>query len=50
VDCTGFDKDGQFIFERLAEVFEEIGPKHIMAVILDGASANESANKLLEER
>ena len=50
VDCTGFDKDGQFIFERLAEVFEEIGPEHIVAVIMDGASANEGAAKLLEAR
>ena len=50
VDCTGFDKDGKFIFERLAEMFEEVGPHHIVAVIMDGASANESATKLLEER
>ena len=50
VDCTGFDKDGQFIFERLAEVVEEVGPEHIVAVIMYGASANESASRLLEER
>lgn len=51
VDSTSFDKDGQFIFERLSEVFEEVGPEQIMAVmIMDGASANESANRLLEEK
>jgi hypothetical protein len=50
VDCTGFEKDGKFIFEKLAEVIEEIGDEHIVAVIMDGASANESANKLLEQR
>ena len=50
VDCSGHDKDGQFIYERLAEVFEEVGTEHIVAVIMDGASANDSANKLLEER
>ena len=48
VDCSGHDKDGQFYYERLAEVFEE--PEHIVAVIMDGATANDSANKLLEER
>ncbi|CAL8465879.1 g5415 [Coccomyxa elongata] len=47
---TGFEKDGKFIFEQLAKVIEEIGAEHIVAVIMDGASANESANKLLEER
>lgn len=50
VDCSGYDKDGQFIFERLSEVFEEIGSKHITCVIMDGASANEAANRLLEEK
>lgn len=50
VDCTGHDKDGQFVFEKLAEIFEEIGPQHIVVVIMDGASANECANRLLEER
>ena len=50
VDTSGHEKDGQFTFDRLAEVMEEIGPEHIVAVIMDGASANESANKLLEER
>lgn len=50
VDCSGHDKDGQFIFDRLSEVFEEIGPEHITCVIMDGASANESANKLLEAK
>lgn len=50
VDCTGFEKDGKFIFEQLAKIIEEIGAEHIVAVIMDGASANESANKLLEER
>ena len=48
VDTAGHEKDGQF--DRLAEVMEEIGPEHIVAVIMDGASANESANKFLEER
>ena len=50
VDTTGREKDGTFIFEQLEEVIEEIGPEHIVAVIMDGASANESANRLLEER
>ena len=50
VDCTGHDKDGKFIFEKLAEVIEEIGDEHIVVVIMDGASANESANRLLEQR
>lgn len=50
VDSSGHEKDGRFIFEQLEEVIEEIGPEHIVVVIMDGASANESANKLLEER
>ena len=50
VDCSGFEKDGKFIFEKLAEVLEEIGPEHIVTVIIDGASANDSARRLLEER
>lgn len=49
VDCTNADEDGQFLFERLAEVFEELGPEHVVAVIMDGASANQDANRLLEE-
>ncbi|KAK9916090.1 hypothetical protein WJX75_008482 [Coccomyxa subellipsoidea] len=49
-DVQGADKDGKFIFERLSYVFEEIGPEHINCVNMDGASANESANKLLEEK
>ena len=50
VDCSDSAEDGRFLFERLAEVCEEVGPEHIVAVIMDGASANASAGKLLEER
>ena len=50
VDCTGFEKDGQFVFDRLVEVIEEIGSEHFVVVIMDGASNSESANRLLEER
>ena len=50
VDCSECAKGGRFLFERLAESCEEVGPEHIVAVIMDGASANESAGKLLEER
>ena len=42
-------ENGRFIFEQLEKVIEEIGAEHIVAVIMDGASANESANRLLEE-
>ena len=49
VDCSDSGEDGQFLYERLAEVCEEVGPEHIVAVIMDGASANERAGKLLEE-
>jgi hypothetical protein len=48
VDTTGNEKDAKFIFDELKKVIEEIGSEHIVAVIMDGASANTSANELLE--
>ena len=48
VDTTGNEKDAKFIFYELKKVIEEIGSEHIVAVIMDGASANTSATELLE--
>ena len=50
VDSSGNTKNGTFIFDRLSEVIEGVGPKHIVAVISDMDTANETANKLLEAK
>ena len=39
MDTTGHEKDGKYSFERLEGIFEDIGTKHVVAEIMDGARA-----------
>lgn len=50
LDTSGNEKSGQYIADKMSEVIDEVGPAHITAVIMDGASNNVSANKILEQR
>ena len=43
-------RDGVFIAEGLIEVIEELGPKNVLHVVLDGASNNEVAREMLEHK
>lgn len=50
LDTSGHEKSGEFIAAEMSKVIDEVGPQHISAVIMDGASNNVSANVILEER
>ncbi|KAL3136716.1 hypothetical protein ABBQ38_15545 [Trebouxia sp. C0009 RCD-2024] len=50
VDTSGETKDGKYIAAQLTAIMEEVGPEDVIAVIMDGASNNVSANQILMER
>lgn len=50
IDCSGQEKNADFLADRLGEVIEETGKEHIWLVAQDGASANVAANEILRQR
>lgn len=50
LDSSGSEKTGQYIADLLTEIINEVGPEYIIAVIMDGASNNVSANQILMQR
>jgi Protein of unknown function (DUF 659)/hAT family C-terminal dimerisation region len=49
INASGEEKSGEYIFERLRKVIEDVGPKGVVQVIMDGASNCVSAGRKLEE-
>lgn len=50
IDTSGSEKTGQYIADLLTEIMNEVGPEYVIAVIMDGASNNVSANQILMQR
>ncbi|XP_073131118.1 uncharacterized protein [Henckelia pumila] len=50
VDDSGFSHTGLKLFELLEKYVEQIGPKNVVQVVMDNASANVSAGKHLMSR
>lgn len=50
VDTSGHEKNGAYIADVLSQSIEDVGIEYVMAVIMDGASNNVSANRILEEK
>lgn len=50
VDCSGQEKNADFLAEIAIEVIEHVGPAHIVLFIQDGTSANNAARAQVEER
>ena len=50
VDTSGETKDGAYIYGLLKEVIEEVGAQHIVCVIMDGASANDTGRSRIKTK
>lgn len=48
VDTSGHEKNGAYIADLLSQSIETARVDHVIAVIMDGASNNVSANRILE--
>ena len=50
VDTTGHTKDGPFLFNKLADVIDGIGPEHVVGIVMDSAQENIRCGRMAQEK